>query len=339
MKTIKSLLFFGLGILFTILLFEIILSGGSILSPIVKIDPNKGERYYPNKMCCSIFVCEGFGLAKTNSAGWFGKEFVDGGTSDISIAVIGNSFVAARQVFYRDHFLTIAEHEANKRQTNKHISFYNFGKEDLPLKQQLYLKQEIVSTYNPDYIMILINNESFNYRNHRYVPYYELTNNGKLQLDTSFKQYPFVKQFNKYQMVAKSSILFLSNRVKNRIPQAKEILFDKFYSGLSHTTILDSEIFPINPVDETIIKELAKDKRVIFVLDLDSDNYYKVKSLINSSPIIELKQSLNNLKAQGIDPNFWPVSNEIGHWNQAGHKAVGEQLAKGISDILNFQER
>ena len=161
MRIIKSFVIFLFAFILIVLLFELLLSFGGILEPIVRIDPEKGERYYPNKITSSLFVSEGFGLAKTNSSGWFGEKFKDDGSDDITVGVVGSSWVAARQVFYRDNFLSVAEKKTNDQLQNKKISIYKFGKEDLPLREMLYIKDDISATYNPDRILVFLNKGSF----------------------------------------------------------------------------------------------------------------------------------------------------------------------------------
>ena len=335
MRIIKSILYFCFGFGGTIILFELLVSQGGILTSIVDIDAEKGERYRPNEICSSIFVSEGFGLAKTNSAGWFGREYKKKEPNDISIAVVGNSFVASRQVFYRDNFLSLAENELNAQLPQHHVYFYNFGKEDLPFKQLLYIKEEITSLCNPNYIIILINNESFNYGSKRYVPYYDLVG-GELKLDTSFKDAPFVKIFQKYKLLTKSSLAFLGIRVKNRLPQTKEILFDKFVAPAKNINERDNHSSAvINPVDIAVIERLDQDRRVIFALDLNTAMTAEVKMIIKRAQIIELRQPLLKFKQKsGIDPYYWKLNEQSGHWNHAGHKIVGKEIANGILNNL-----
>jgi hypothetical protein len=89
-------------------------------------------------------------------------------------------------------------------------------------------------------------------------------------------------------------------------------------------------MFTIPDTDKAIIEKLAEDEKVIFLLDLDPDASAKIKSLIPQSKIIDLHPTFSKLKEQGIDPNFWEVSNVQGHWNIPAHKAVGDEIAKNL---------
>lgn len=302
------------------------------MTPMVKIDPDKGQRYFSNKTCCSIFINEGFGLAETNSSGWFGKEFRDSGLKAISVAVLGNSFVAARQVFDRDNFISIAEKEITGK-TDIPVSFNNFGKESVTLREALLIKEEIDATYNPDYYAVLVN-ETFFGSEGRSIPYYELKES-KLRLNTEFKESFFVKQYEKLQYIAKSSVFFLIFRVKNRLPQLYEIVFDKLYWGQPKETARKKD-YTIDVLDKTLLEEFDKDKRVVFFLDLDSVRRDKVKMYVKNSPVIDLKQPLLNLKKErGIDPYYWEISNQTGHWNRSAHWVVGQELAKSMLVLLD----
>jgi hypothetical protein len=328
MKKLKSVFIFILAFLFTVVIFDFFFTFTGLMVPIVKIDSEKGERYLPNKTCCSISSSEGFGLAETNASGWFGKDFSEHASSDISIAVIGNSFVASRQVFYRDNFLSIAENLLNENSLQK-FSFYNFGKESMPLTELLYIKEEIAKAHDPKQYLILINHLSFSTAT-RVVPYYKLVDDS-LCLDLSFKDSKTLKLYNQFQFLMESPILFLGYRVKNKLPQWREILLDKFYFPTNQPQTFQNQVmFTIPDTDKAIIEKLAEDEKVIFLLDLDPDASAKIKSLIPQSKIIDLHPTFSKLKEQGIDPNFWEVSNVQGHWNIPAHKAVGDEIAKNL---------
>lgn len=340
MKTIKSILIFLSTFAGVIIFFEFFLSYAGILSPIVRIDPRRGERYIPNITCSSIFVAEGFGLAKTNSSGWFGHEFKDTGPDDLSVAVLGNSFVAARHVFYRNNFLSLSEKQINSKLKGRNVSFFNFGKEDFPLKELLFVKDDIAKTNNPDYFIVLINPGVFNHASTRYVAHYEMID-GQFQVDSSFQNAPFVKNYQKFEFATKSSFLFLMHRVKNHSPNTGSILFDKFYLGekpedADHNTSPDT----ISMVDKAIIKRLSEDKRVIFMLNLDLKMTSMVKLLIGQSPVIELRQPLLDMQAKtGIDPYYWEISDKKGHWNLEGHKAIAKEIERRMLELINPLQR
>jgi hypothetical protein len=335
MNYIKPFIVFLFAFILVALLFELLLNFGGILSPIVRIDPEYGERYIPNKLTCSMFVNEGFGLAETNSSGWFGKQFKDRGKNDISIGVVGGSWVASRQVFYRDNFLTIAEKAANEKLEHKHISLYNYGKDDLPLKEMLYIKNQISSTYNPDRILILINKGNFREDSQRNVAFFNIVNR-KFELDTSFKQKPLVKNYSKFQLLTKSSLLFLCYRVKNNLSHIGEIVFDKFYFSKDKKIEQEEIEDPIKPDDRAIIEELAKDKKIIFLLNLEGNLFEIVKSFVGQAPIINLQPALKRMYTEGgIDPYYWKITNEKGHWNIPAHKVVGQEIATQLVEIVN----
>jgi len=45
---------------------------------------------------------------------------------------------------------------------------------------------------------------------------------------------------------------------------------------------------------------------------------------------IDLSDTLQSMKEQGIDPNFWKATKKYGHWNHEGHKAVANYIAKEL---------
>ena len=337
MKTTKSIVVFLLTFLAVVLFFEFFLSMCGILQPIVRIDPDKGERYRPNITCSSPFVSEGFGLAKTNSSGWFGHDFMDMGADDISVAVIGNSFVASRQVFYRNNYLALAEKRTNEilayKNIPKTVSLFNFGKEDLPLNELLYVKEDLDSTNHPDHFLILLNEGTFNVVSNRYVARYNYEN-GKFKVDTSFKQAPFVKNYHKFEFFTESSVLFLVHRVKSHLPKIWEIFFDKFYIPSKNEN--EEEITPlvaINDADKAYIKELSKDTRVIFLLNVNPALTNEITSIIGSSDYINIQPILLDMKKRGVDPNYWEIPDKVGHFNLIGHKVIANEITKKMIGI------
>ncbi|MCB0397203.1 MAG: hypothetical protein KDD36_11140 [Flavobacteriales bacterium] len=330
MKRIKSICLFGLGFAGVGLVFELLLRFGGIMTPLLTIDPQRGERYLANQMCCSLFNYEGFGLAATNSQGWFGPEFHDSGDQEISLAVLGNSFIAARQVFYRHNFMSLSEEALKETHPDLHI--FNFGKETMPLRESLYLKEELDSMYHPDYFVVFINIRSLGNEG-RYIPYYELQN-GQLSLNTDFRNKAFVKQYHNFAPLAQSSLVFLAYRAKNHLPEYKQILFDKFYTPDTTDMVVDT-IRPIDEVDEAVIREFSKDPRVIFLLDIHPITKEKILNMVGNSPVIDVKPGLEQLRKQGIDPYYWKISKETGHWNHKAHQVIARTFTEEIKRIVD----
>lgn len=339
MKTrLFSILSFLTGILTIIILFESFLNLTETAVPINDITPEKGERYYPGKFCNSLFISEGFGMASTNSHGWFGKDFYDDGKS-ITVAVIGNSYVASRQVFYRDNFLSVAESEINRRNVIPKTELFSFGKEYMTLPELLFVKDEISNVFNPDYILILINDYSFEHVQ-RFIPYYELINDS-LILNTEYKTASTVKLFNKYGFIGKSSFIYMIYRVKNNFKNAPSILFDKLYSTKKEINSSSDtlEIKILSNLEKKIFEKLVMDKKVIFLLDIHCSLYEEVKALLSQAKYIDLREPLYNLKYnKGIDPCYWKINKISGHWNHEAHKVIGSYISDEMIRFIEFDK-
>ena len=338
MKTLKSIGIFLFAFTLVVVFFEFFLSLCGILQPIVRIDSTNGERYRPNLTCSSLFVSEGFGLAKTNSAGWFGHDFKDLGTDDISVAVVGNSFVASRQVFYRNNFLALSEKKTNNilayKGITKTVSFFNFGKEDLPINELLYLKDDLNKLNHPDYFLILLNEGTFNVVTHRYVAKYVL-DSGVIKVDSSFKQSAFVKNYNKFELFTKSSVLFLMHRVKSHLPDIWEIFFDKFYFPSTPPEDGEPEITTcLNETNRRFVTELSKDKHVIFLLNVNPTLTKELQSIIGNSNYINIQPALLAMKKSGIDPNYWEIPDKVGHFNLVGHQLISDEVTRKMLTIV-----
>lgn len=337
-KALKSICIFLCAFTLVVIFFELFLSLCGILQPIVRIDKDNGERYRPNLTCSSLFVAEGFGLAKTNASGWFGHDFKDLGTNDISVAVVGNSYVASRQVFYRQNFHSLAEKKTNKilayKGIPKTVNFFNFGKEDLPINELLYLKDDLNKLNHPDYFLVLLNEGTFNVVTHRYVAKYVLDHDS-IKVDTSFKKATFVKNYNRFEAFTKSSVLFLMHRVKSQLPNIWEIFFDKFYIPSQPNEEEEPEITKrLDETDKRFVEELSKDKHVIFLLNVNPDLTKELLTIIGDSPYINIQPSILDMKKRGIDPNYWEIPDKIGHFNLVGHEMIANEITKKMLGIV-----
>ena len=335
MKIIKSIIYFCFAFLLIGLFFEIFLNTAGILSPVMKIDSRKGERFYPNIMINSLFMNEGFGLSRTNSQGWLGKDPMDKMDTDISIHVIGNSFVASQQVFTRNKFLAVAEDHVNKELPDYQTSFYNFGKKQVQLGEILFLKEEVVKEYNPEYIIVFLNERNFVIKkSSRMVPFYEYKDD-HLVLNSSFNKSSTFRLYNKLGFLSNSSLIFLGYRVKNKLRNAPKILFDKLYPTKKHEEMdVKDQTISISPSDKKIIEELSLDDRIIFLLDFNAENASQIRSLVSQSPIINFKKSLMAMKNNDVDPYYWKVSEIEGHWNNKAHKIIGKELGENMIKII-----
>jgi len=337
MKIIKSIIYFCFAFLLIGLFFEIFLHTAGILSPVMKIDSRKGERFYPNITINSLFMNEGFGLSKTNSLGWLGKNPIDRIDTDISIAVIGNSFVASQQVFTRNKFLAVAEDHVNKELSDFNTSFYNFGKKQVQLGEILFIKKEVAKEYNPEHIIVFLNERNFVIKkSSRMVPYYEYKDD-QLVLNSSYNKSSTFRLYNKLGFLSNSSLIFLGYRVKNKLRNAPKILFDKLYpTGESEDNDVKGQTISISPTDKRIIEELSMDDRVIFLLDLSTENASQIRSLVDQSPIINFNKPLMAMKNNEVDPYYWKVSKIEGHWNNKAHKIIGKELGENMINIIKL---
>jgi hypothetical protein len=198
----------------------------------------------------------------------------------------------------------------------------------------LYVKEDIMKTHHPDYFLVLINPGALNYTSkQRYVAFYDYVN-GQFQVDSSFKKSSFVKNYSRFQFFTKSSVLFLGHRAKNQLPNAGEILFDKFYISGKKIEPEEEPVDTITVSDAAILKELSKDPKVIFILNLDPALAKTVRPLISKSLKIDLWPPLLAMQKNGDDPYYWPIPDKHGHWNIKAHELIGKVIAGYMSQII-----
>ncbi|WP_299319583.1 hypothetical protein [uncultured Maribacter sp.] len=329
MEKLKNIFFAILGFGLMLIVLELFFTLGGITNPIIRIDSKYGEQYIPDKMCNSLFVTEGFGLAKTNENGWFGKGQPKINSSEKTIGVIGNSFVASRQVFSRNNFLNISEIHLN-RDSESTYGVYNYGKEALPLSQLLHVKEIVKEEYNPDHILILINDRSFKAAS-RMAPFYELDNKEQFVLNTDFKSTIVYKVYQKVSWLSNSSILFLAYRVKNFLPNTGRIIFDKFYPDKEVILVNTQEKEQLSTVNSKILHTLVADKDIVFITDIRGVLAADVKEILKDANTIDLRPFLEEMETiDGVNPYYWEIDKDYGHWNNEAHKKIGLELAKKL---------
>ena len=50
--------------------------------------------------------------------------------------------------------------------------------------------------------------------------------------------------------------------------------------------------------------------------------------------MLKVYETIASLEEKGIDPKYWEVTNQRGHWNHDGNEAVGLYLTEKLYDFL-----
>jgi hypothetical protein len=89
---------------------------------------------------------------------------------------------------------------------------------------------------------------------------------------------------------------------------------------------------PLPPVTPAILRDLARRGRCAAVIMWDIRPAWRDSIYASGLPVIELAGVWRDLESQGIDPWWWPVTGQRGHWNHRAHAAMGHRLAEAIAN-------
>jgi lysophospholipase L1-like esterase len=294
------------------------------------------------------------------------------------IAVLGDSFVEALQVEMEHNFISMTEQRLNKRH-DINVELMNFGRSGFTQIEELLVLRNEVIQFSPDMVVIFFlptndlqeisKKTDINFLR----PYYQISENGKLILDTSFtetrtfKIKSFVNVFKQH-----SALISLLAKRYNAYKQAKQIskakakrvpkdrptgtLSKKLDGYLTLCSSNPNETYLGNyQLSKVLIKNMARfthEKGVRFMLvtiDIPAympeveKQYTSIDSTFDSN---FFEDNLNNFATSlnieylGLQRIFKQYYENTGvplhwsHWNYEGHKVVANALADKMEPII-----
>lgn len=327
-KNFLNLFWFFLGIIITIMAFELYLKGTEIKLPYKKFDTVYGSTYQKNS---SIQIHkEGFFLGKTNKYGFVGN--IEGFSSkNYNIAFYGDSFTEAFQLKSENNFTSLIEKELNKKTAVK-TTVLNFGISNVLLKDLFIRKKTLGSKFKIDLDIYFLDNLQFIY-------YPEGIFNG-LDLQNTCNNLEVVPNNSKSFQLYKKIAFFVENSsclnlFLDMIFVIKRNQFTFFQSNSNNSRIFDNNINTVDGYDNMpkintlILSELEKENSIFIFRETVNP---KVKKLLRQYkiPFFECKPILDSLRNKGINPYYWERTRTIGHLNPIAHRI----LANHISNIV-----
>ena len=337
MKFIGKILLFGLTFGLCCLVLDLFLNWGGIITPIWSyIDAKKGHTMVPDQRV--VFFKEGFIMTKTNSAGYLGPAYpIEKEQGKIRVALVGNSYIQGFHLFERWHFAEVLRQQLEEKYPGKY-EIMNFGQARFNLSDQYYYYENFVKDYQPDITLFFCRPVEIVVKFERMGPYYELKD-GELAINRDFLDkgtYKLLKETD--FLLRNSSIYRLGYLGYKNVESGKhwEILLDKFYvnpDATSGPAVKKGEHknFEMSEIAGKLFEKISEVPNAYFVTveEFSETNVKAIKDFgVN---VLDLSEPLDELLEQGIDPNYWKVTNVSGHWNHEGQKAVADYLMEKIT--------
>jgi hypothetical protein len=337
----KNLLIYIFTVIITLLLLDIYLgNSGAIALSEHEIDPETGIKFrdFDNQ----ILFNEGFSIKSYNSSELYQNvsNSIDSNNS-FRIALIGDSYVKADQVFERQHFGQIMK----KNMTlDREIKVVNYGYNGSDIQQMYITQKTAVDPTNPDLVLYFLSSNNFvpNKFADPFLPHLEYSKN-KLNVVYNFSKTKIRYTKAKSQLKHNSTIinLIINGLKEYKINGVLPTLFGKFYKQesssnksllLNHPKAHLEQNVEVSQINKKIFQNIDEEK-IIFVIRQKEELSDNIKASIkaNNIRVIELSPVFDNLTT----PNYWEVSGISGHWNKKTHKEIGIYLSSELNKLLS----
>lgn len=294
-----------------------------------------------------VYFNEGFGIGKFNEYRYIGKPRPpQKSRNTVRCILLGDSNVESFQVFERDYFGVIAEKYLKGKYPDKEFEFLNFGRSGFDIADMYAYQIILADHFNPDFYLYMISSGDLE-------PQYQdplrpktiIENDSlKIKFDPDTKE---LKEFKKTKYLEQHSTIL--NMAANGLKKIRtvpifSILLDKVYLWFMReesvkTVEADlSTKLEISPVTERIIKSLDTDKVIIVNRGLQElPREFRDLCIGHGLMYFDLSEKFINMKAQGVDPNRWDITNMTGHWNQKAHEVIGKELGVIVSNLIDHE--
>ncbi len=280
---------------------------------------------------------EGFSVGQFNADRYMGPAYqMRKDTGTIRIALLGDSYVEGFQVFDRDHFRNKLENEL-KEKLNRNVEVLNFGRSGFDLADMYCYDVSFVSEFKPDFSLYFVSNADLHPVITDPLRLKLISENDSLIIVKSFPS-SVVQTYNKTKwLIQNSAILNMLNNCR-KIAKSQgvlPILFDKLYPAPEITPVVSKGKSELPDITFEIVNHLNT-KDVIINRDASKLESQFVDSIRGKALLyIDLSDTLNYMKENGADPNYWKATKKYGHWNQSGHRAVAKYIADHLFEKAN----
>jgi lysophospholipase L1-like esterase len=311
---------------------------------------------------------------KINNLGWRDKErSLTKPANTFRVAVLGDSFVEAFQVELDRTFPILSENELN-RGTSKRVEIMNFGLSGYTQTEELLILQNELEKYAPDMVMLFFfpGNDIDDVKRataySKMRPFFKISENRKLILDTSFsktlefKAKCFINIFKNHSALIsllterynafKLMIAERRRKVERGIPGYLSLCTDNPDSGYT-------ENYKINKLLIKTASEHCKKNGMKFMLvvvddvsympeyekkykDIDSsiysfffdDDLGQFAKLIGAEYIGLTRLFRKYCDEYGSALHWQRAGYTYGHWNYKGHEIVAETIVAKLKQII-----
>lgn len=379
----------ALSIIFSIVVFSVFLFSiemilrtthlfGARMSWVIP-DPLIGYRYKPGSEFWHFKENDHPITGKFNNYGWRDDDWsMEKPENTYRIAVLGDSIVEALQVESDRTFLSLTEQTVNQNHELK-IDLMNFGRSGFTQTEELLVLQNDVEQFNPDMVILffLPSNDIADISRKTAVdytrPFYLVSEDGELRLDTSFADTrsfrisSILSRFKRHSalinlITERYKAYRMKSKVKNvpRTPLPQGFLY-KNGTYLDLCTDRQSQGSLTNySLNKLLIKEMSdfcKKRGIRFMLVTTNIPAY-IPSNKTINPVFNPNFFEDDLRdySASLDIEYMGLQSVFrknyeangqyldwmegrGHWNYLGHAVVAEALTKKLIGLIYADDK
>jgi len=337
----------------------------------IQPDPILGYRFIPGHKYWHLKENDHPVSDKINSFGWRDKEWsLKKSPNTYRVAVLGDSMVESADIESDRTFLALTEHQLNENfNSNVKVELMNFGFSNITQSEELLTLENHVVKFLPDMVLLFffpvndIAEVAMDTSPCQKQPFYQISENGELILDTSFSKTAhykikcFINLFKRHSAL----ITFIGERYHGYLEQRRNVSYkngkETIPKYLSLCTTSPDATFRKNyQLNKILIKAMAKyckEKKILFMLvtvdipniytpegerkyktiDSTFDAYFFENDLENYATSLNIEYlGLQRIFRQAYEKNSVPL--HWFHWNYEGHKVIANALAEKLKPIL-----
>lgn len=302
------------------------------------VHPKYGPSYYPN-LAFSRFH-EGFFLGGTNHWGFLGEGRVPRNENgELRVALVGDSFVLGHTVFERHHFKRVLEADLEAA-LGRPVVVLNFARADFNLLNMHRYYRDVVSQWDHDIALLFAGEADFMAGGQIGSALYPVTvaSGDSVSADYSFRSTSLYRRAKRVEpvtsrlAVARLGFNVYKLAVRGRLPH---ILLDKLAPSprvpdAEDGARQDPGPRPLPDGSRAVLIDLAADSRVQLVYKGPVNDVCRTAVADSGLQPFDLEPVFRTMRAEGVDPRWWPITRRLGHWNHAAHVAIGHALARDL---------
>ncbi|NTW48514.1 MAG: SGNH/GDSL hydrolase family protein [Chlorobiales bacterium] len=336
-RLLKNIAVFLLSLIVSLIVIDVFVNYAEIENVSrFSVEPKRGKVLTPNLKV--LYLNEGFHIGQVNEYSYLGPGYPPQKDADVfRVALIGDSQVEGEYMFGRSHFRSVLENEL-KRLSGKKVEVLNFGYGGLDIAGMYCRDVTFASNFKPDLTLYFIGAGDLVAEHDPLNPNCYLKNDS-LKIDYTLDQ-PAYTSYLKTKFFREHSTLV--KMLNDGIGLAKEgrtaaIVLDKFYTGFSSpdkgpATEKTTQNGPkeIPELVVAILNGLSRrdDKVLVLMKDFPKEAMPYIQN--GKCTTIRLDKVIDQLKSEGIDPQYWPITKKHGHWNHIANQAIGRYLAQQL---------